>query len=511
VQAAWRAAPHFQKALAVQPCHAVAAYSLVEVLATDPARAATAEHGIREVLALLDSGKADAYELWDALPFPPDFGLVRVEWERAAWRHAGDRAAEVAAKARLLRWRLHTLLGRLRQEEPEHHGRAAALLPDVPSSQAAHGCALARAGHLEQAEPLLRRELAANLLDAEAARAHFRLLRELGQHDDADRLAAQRRRLTRVAPHLVAAERLFDEPPAARRAGRARVSLCLIVRDEEHNLPDCLAGAADLVDEVIVVDTGSSDRTKEIAARFGAKVFDFPWVDSFAAARNETLRHATGEWVFWLDADDRLDEDNRQKLRTLFAGLGRDNACYSMKCLCLPDPQSGAATVVDHVRLFRNLPQVRWRYRVHEQILPAVRAAGGRVRWTDVVIAHTGYTDPALRRRKLQRDLRLLHLEDGEHPGDPFTLFNLGSVYQELARHAAKVRRYIVLHDTTTFGTHGEVEGQRGLWPAVEAFLARGTFRLKQRYENNNGLTVLEAVAPDTAGELTTATWAATA
>jgi hypothetical protein len=82
---------------------------------------------------------------------------------------------------------------------------------------------------------------------------------------------------------------------------------------------------------------------------------------------------------------------------------------------------------------------------------------------------------------------------------------------QELARHAAKVRRYIVQHDTTTFGTHGEVEGQRGLWPAVEEFLARGTFRLKQRYENNNSLTVLEAVAPSMCGELITARWASSA
>jgi hypothetical protein len=64
---------------------------------------------------------------------------------------------------------------------------------------------------------------------------------------------------------------------------------------------------------------------------------------------------------------------------------------------------------------------------------------------------------------------------------------------EELALHAAKVRRYIVLHDTTTFGDRGETEGHAGLWPAVEEFLARGTFRLKRRYENNNGLTVLEA------------------
>ncbi|MFZ8340957.1 glycosyltransferase, partial [Staphylococcus aureus] len=83
------------------------------------------------------------------------------------------------------------------------------------------------------------------------------------------------------------------------------------------NLPDCLGPVADLVDEVIVVDTGSSDNTRIVAQRFGAKVFDFPWVDSFAAARNETLRHATGDWVFWMDADDRLDEANARKLRSL--------------------------------------------------------------------------------------------------------------------------------------------------------------------------------------------------
>jgi GT2 family glycosyltransferase/Flp pilus assembly protein TadD len=226
------------------------------------------------------------------------------------------------------------------------------------------------------------------------------------------------------------------EVVAGPAAGRPRVSLCLIVKDEEANLAACLGSAADLVDDLVVVDTGSTDRTKEVAARFGARVYDFPWCDSFAAARNECLRHAAGAWIFWLDADDRLDEDNRRKLRTLFAGLGDENAAYSMKCLCLPDPVSRTATAVDHVRLFRNHPQIRWQYRVHEQILPAVRAVGGEVRWTDVVVHHAGYQDPALRRRKLERDLRLLGLEDRDRSDDPFTLFNLGSVYQELGKHA---------------------------------------------------------------------------
>jgi tetratricopeptide (TPR) repeat protein len=173
-----------------------------------------------------------------------------------------------------------------------------------------------------------------------------------------------------------------------------------------------------------------------VAARFGAKVVDFPWIDSFAAARNESLKHATGDWVFWLDADDRVDEDNRAKLRSLFASLNGDNVAFAMKCLCLPDPVTGSATVVDHVRLFPNRPDVRWKYRVHEQILPALRSIGGQIRWADVVINHAGYQDHTLRRRKLDRDLRLLELENAEHPDDPFTLFNLGSVYQELGQPA---------------------------------------------------------------------------
>jgi glycosyltransferase involved in cell wall biosynthesis len=208
----------------------------------------------------------------------------------------------------------------------------------------------------------------------------------------------------------------------------------MIVKNEEANLPACLASAADLVDEVIVVDTGSTDRTREIAVNAGARVIDFAWIDSFAAARNESLRDATGDWIFWLDADDRLDEENRGKLRELFASLPDASAAYVMKCLCLPDPHNRTATVVDHVRLFRNHAALRWEYRVHEQILPALRRAGHDVRWSNVVIQHAGYQDPELRQRKLQRDLRLLEMENAERPDEPFILFNLGSIAVEQGR-----------------------------------------------------------------------------
>jgi tetratricopeptide (TPR) repeat protein len=89
---------------------------------------------------------------------------------------------------------------------------------------------------------------------------------------------------------------------------------------------------------------------------------------------------------------------------------------------------SGGATVVDHIRLFPLRDDVRWTYRVHEQILPAFRRAGIAERWTDLVVRHTGYTDPALRGRKLDRDRRIPQEELKDRPDDPFVLFNLGSI-----------------------------------------------------------------------------------
>src|SRR5262249_28493259 len=156
-------------------------------------------------------------------------------------------------------------------------------------------------------------------------------------------------------------------------APRPKVSLCMIVKNEEGHLADCLNSVADLVGEIVVVDTGSTDRTKEVAAACGARVFDFAWVDSFAAARNESLRPASGAWILWLDADERLDEANRAKLRALLGRLGEENACYLMRQLSALEVAPHAAAAVDQVRLFRNRPDVPWSYRVHEQILPAVR------------------------------------------------------------------------------------------------------------------------------------------
>jgi glycosyltransferase involved in cell wall biosynthesis len=132
----------------------------------------------------------------------------------------------------------------------------------------------------------------------------------------------------------------------------------MIVRDEEHNLGACLKSAADLVDEIVVVDTGSTDRTREIARRFGARVFDVAWVDDFSAARNESLRHATGDWIFTVDADDRIDAANHAKLKQLFAEPRDVMNAFGMWYIHLAEDGGFISAEEKRVRLFRNHPEL---------------------------------------------------------------------------------------------------------------------------------------------------------
>jgi predicted O-linked N-acetylglucosamine transferase (SPINDLY family) len=467
-----QAAEHFGRALALDPANGLFALNLIEALAVLGQHAAAVE-GAHRLLALLGRGDGLGPAALAAAHFPPVLDHFRLAWERAAWENAGRPEREKQAKALLVRWRVHEVLAAL-SGELSHFHEAALLRPDVSPTRAALGCALARAGNFVDAAWHLRAAVEVSPFDHAAARALYQALTDAGDATGAATFAQERWLLHQAMPAEAPPEWWFAPAPPAGEAlpadhryatafdglcaalpepaclvaangaaadlvvgtGRPRVSLCVIVKNEEDNLPACLGSVAGLFDEIVVVDTGSTDNTKEIALGCGARVFDFPWVDSFSAARNECLGHATGEYIFWLDADDRLDDDNHEKLRALLAGLRHENVAYSLKCRCVAATANDHETEVDHIRLFRNHPSIRWRYRVHEQILPAVRAAGGQVRWADVVIRHTGYQDRALRQRKLHRDLRLLELERAEQPDDPFTLFNLGSVHHELGHHA---------------------------------------------------------------------------
>ena len=223
------------------------------------------------------------------------------------------------------------------------------------------------------------------------------------------------------------------------RRSRVRLSLCMIVRDSARTLPACLESIAPWVDELVVVDTGSVDETPRIVERFGGRLFHFPWCDDFAAARNESLRHARGDWIFWMDSDDAIDADCGRRLRALADAEPADPTIlgYVVQVHCPGDDGDGVVdvTAVDHVKLIRNRPDLRFEGRIHEQILPAVRRAGGEVAWTDLFVVHSGSDpSPEAQERKRRRDLHLLHLELRERPEHPFTLFNLGMTYADAGR-----------------------------------------------------------------------------
>ena len=215
-----------------------------------------------------------------------------------------------------------------------------------------------------------------------------------------------------------------------------KLSLCMIVRDNEDTIEACLDSIYPWVDEIIIVDTGSTDATPEICRRFGARMFDFPWCDDFSAARNVSLEPARGEWVFWMDSDDTIDQDQGQRLRELAYGdHAPDCHGYVVQVKC-PSSVPGQMTVVDHVKLIRNRPELRFEHRIHEQILPAIRRLNGDVAFTDIFVVHSGSDQtPEVRQRKLERDFRILKLDLEARPDHPFVLFNLGMTYEDAGEY----------------------------------------------------------------------------
>jgi glycosyltransferase involved in cell wall biosynthesis len=193
-------------------------------------------------------------------------------------------------------------------------------------------------------------------------------------------------------------------------ADRPFLSLSMIVKNEEASLDDCLASAKALCDELVVVDTGSTDRTVEIARRHGAKLFHFEWCDDFAAARNFALEHTTGTWVLHLDADEVAVEAASGAVRAELAGQPE-----SVQFLRVPVRSRGrdASTGEEHLarRLYRRHVDVRWTRRIHENVVNLRgEPAGCEAFSAAVVVDHDGYADPELRRSlgKNDRNVRLL-------------------------------------------------------------------------------------------------------
>lgn len=161
------------------------------------------------------------------------------------------------------------------------------------------------------------------------------------------------------------------------------ISLCMIVRDEEDVLARCLDSIRAAADEIIIVDTGSVDHTKEIALRYTDKVYDFQWCDDFSAARNYAFDKGTMDYLMWLDADDVLPEASRQALLELKENLEPQVSVVMMPYHVSFDEQDRPCFTYERERLIKNGAGLRWRGAVHEAI-----TALGKIVHSNVVIEH---------------------------------------------------------------------------------------------------------------------------
>ncbi len=205
------------------------------------------------------------------------------------------------------------------------------------------------------------------------------------------------------------------------------LSLAMIVRDEEEMLPGCLTSVQTAVDEIVIVDTGSSDRSVEIAEGFGARVLHTPWRGDFSAARNLGLAAVKGRWILVMDADERFEGDPGRLRRQL-----AKTRAVAMEVPIRNEIGDGRLDVHSALRLFRHLPGVRFERRLHEQIFPSLMSVtnGGRIDKAPFSLLHLGYHASVVERKgKRARNLELAQQEVAAQPFDPFAAFNLGIEY----------------------------------------------------------------------------------
>lgn len=204
------------------------------------------------------------------------------------------------------------------------------------------------------------------------------------------------------------------------------LGLSMIVKDEEKNLPSLLDSVKGVFDEIVVVETGSKDRTKEIALSYGAKVHDFKWVDDFAAARNYSFSKVVSEWVMWLDGDDEIVPDDRLRLLELKKHLG-DAEAYLMAYNYAQDREGKPLVRFYRHRILKNDGRVAWKCPIHEHI---VIPPGFREAMTNVVVTHRRGADAAAQDRG--RNIRLLRKAVQDDPSSQRMRFYYGKeLYSE--------------------------------------------------------------------------------
>lgn len=208
----------------------------------------------------------------------------------------------------------------------------------------------------------------------------------------------------------------------------SKISLCMIVKDEEKLLPQCLASVRDQVDEIIVVDTGSTDKTVTIAEEFGAKIYHHPWENDFSKHRNQSISYATGDWIFILDADEVFQYAGGRTLKDDVA-KATEACCDSMAMRVMNSASDSRETICsDSIRLFQNNGKIRYVGIVHNNLV-----GYGHIGLSANQIVHFGYDlGDGMARKKFERTATLLKKQIAENDSDAGAHMHLGCSYASL-------------------------------------------------------------------------------
>lgn len=204
----------------------------------------------------------------------------------------------------------------------------------------------------------------------------------------------------------------------------ASISLCMIVKNEEETLARCLGSVRDLVDEIIIVDTGSTDRTVKIAESYGARVFNHPWDGSFSSARNHSLKYATCDWILILDADEELNREDTPGLKEITKSNDFQVVSFVIKNKYKESTQEGYAQVL---RLFKNFNGIYYDGIVHEAF-----QHNGKCLYTSITITHHGYNlSEEKMEEKFLRTSTLLKKQIETDPRNPVPYLYMGVAYMD--------------------------------------------------------------------------------
>lgn len=212
---------------------------------------------------------------------------------------------------------------------------------------------------------------------------------------------------------------------------KPKISLCMIVKDEEQFLPDCLKSVQSVVDEIIIVDTGSKDKTIEIAQSFSAKIIQIPWEDDFGKARNVSLENATGEWVLHLDADEQFEEKDADLMISLMEEYKTESEAFFLQVINCNYDLSGDQLAFPSVRLWKNHPNYRFIGALHEQIADSIVKSNPNkpIPITPIRIYHYGYEKSVIKQKnKTERNIRIALKEVQNNPTS-FKHYNLAMEY----------------------------------------------------------------------------------